>query len=120
VAGWSRLSRGSGPIRPADALLAAVEFVDADADPAVPTVQAVADWLAEQRLGQVTLVTPQPQRDLSAAAGSVCERAWSAAAGIARGTVCSAVSQRFLSHNTSPVITPQLVAEKWLRGGHFA
>ena len=31
----------------ADALLAAVEFVDADADPAVPTVQAVADWLAE-------------------------------------------------------------------------
>ena len=31
----------------ADALLAAVEFVDADADPAMPTVQAVADWLAE-------------------------------------------------------------------------
>jgi hypothetical protein len=44
----------------ADALLAAVEFVDADADPAVSTDQAVADWLAEQRVGRVTLVTPQP------------------------------------------------------------
>jgi hypothetical protein len=44
----------------ADALLAAVAFVDADADPVLPTVQAVADWLAEQRVGEVTLVTPQP------------------------------------------------------------
>jgi RES domain len=44
----------------ADALLAAVEFVDADSDPAVPTVLAVGDWLDEQRVGQVTLVTPQP------------------------------------------------------------
>ena len=44
----------------ADALLAAVEFVDADDDPISPTVQAVEDWLAEQCVGQVTLVTPQP------------------------------------------------------------
>jgi hypothetical protein len=44
----------------ADALLAAVEFVDADDDPVSPMVQAVEDWLAEQRVGQVTLVTPQP------------------------------------------------------------
>lgn len=54
----------------ADALLAAVEFVDAEADLAVSTVQAVADWLAEQRVGQVTLVTPQPLLvDIEAALG---------------------------------------------------
>jgi len=29
-------------------------------DPDLPTVQAVADWLAEQRVGLVTVVTPQP------------------------------------------------------------
>jgi hypothetical protein len=48
------------PNSAADALLASVEFVDADADPLAPTVQAVTDWLAEQHVGQVTLVTPQP------------------------------------------------------------
>ena len=48
------------PNSTADALLASVEFVDADADPPAPTDQAVADWLAAQRVGQVTLVTPQP------------------------------------------------------------
>ena len=48
------------PNAEADALLAAVEFVDADDDPDLPTVQAVADWLAEQRVGLVTVVTPQP------------------------------------------------------------
>ena len=48
------------PNAEADALLAAVEFVDADDDPVLPTVQAVADWLAEQRVGLVTVVTPQP------------------------------------------------------------
>ncbi len=37
-----------------------MEFVDADVDPELPTVHAVADWLAEQRIGQVTAVTPQP------------------------------------------------------------
>ena len=44
----------------ADALLAAVEFVDADDDPELSTVQAAADWLAEQRVGLLTVVTPQP------------------------------------------------------------
>lgn len=48
------------PNSTADALLASVEFVDADDDPPSPTVQAVTDWLAQQRVGQVTLVTPQP------------------------------------------------------------
>lgn len=44
----------------ADVLLAAVQFVDAADDPAAPTVQAVEEWLAKQRVGRVTLVTPQP------------------------------------------------------------
>jgi RES domain len=44
----------------ADALLAAVESVDADDEPESQTAQAVEDWLAGQRVGQVTLVTPQP------------------------------------------------------------
>ncbi|MEZ0362646.1 RES family NAD+ phosphorylase [Mycobacterium sp. pUA109] len=48
------------PSPAADALLAAVEFVDADVDPPVPAAQAVAEWLAAQRVGRVTLVTPQP------------------------------------------------------------
>ena len=49
------------PPKPApDALLAAVEFVDADVDPELPTVHAVADWLAERGIGRVTAVTPQP------------------------------------------------------------
>lgn len=47
------------PNSTADALLAAVEFVDADADPELPTVEAVADWSAEQRVGLVRVVTPQ-------------------------------------------------------------
>ena len=44
----------------ADALLAAVEFVGADDEPESQTAQAVEDWLAVQRVGQITLVTPQP------------------------------------------------------------
>ncbi len=48
------------PNSDAEALLAAVEFVDLDDDPEMPAVQAVADWLAEQRVGRVTVVTPQP------------------------------------------------------------
>lgn len=44
----------------AEALLAAVEFVGADDEAQSPTSQAVADWLAMQRIGHVTLVTPQP------------------------------------------------------------
>lgn len=48
------------PNSTADALLASVQFVEPDADPPAPTAQAVADWLAEQRVGQVTLVTQHP------------------------------------------------------------
>nr|WP_232000642.1 RES family NAD+ phosphorylase [Mycobacterium kyorinense] len=48
------------PNSAADELLAAVDFVGADVDPPMRTVSAVADWLAKQRLGHVTLVTPHP------------------------------------------------------------
>jgi RES domain len=48
------------PNSTADALLASVQFVEPDAGPPAPTVQAVANWLAARRVGQVTLVTPQP------------------------------------------------------------
>ena len=48
------------PNSAADALLAAVKFVDADVDPSVPTAQTVAEWLAVQRVGRICLVTPQP------------------------------------------------------------
>jgi hypothetical protein len=44
----------------AEALLAAVEFVAPEDDPELPAVRAVNDWLAEQRVGLVTVVTPQP------------------------------------------------------------
>ncbi len=44
----------------ADALLAAVEFVDAEPDPEMPTAEAVSEWLDEQRVGLVTAVTQQP------------------------------------------------------------
>ena len=44
----------------AEALLAAVASVGADDEPESRTAQAVEDWLAGQRVGQVTLVTPQP------------------------------------------------------------
>jgi hypothetical protein len=38
----------------AEALLAAVQFVAPEDDPELPTVWAVNDWLAEQRVGLVT------------------------------------------------------------------
>jgi hypothetical protein len=44
----------------AEALLAAVEFVDDGNDPEMPTVQAVSEWLDEQRVGLVRAATTQP------------------------------------------------------------
>lgn len=44
----------------ADALLISVQNVDEDADPEMPTVEAVSEWLDTQRVGLVTAVTQQP------------------------------------------------------------
>src|SRR5581483_11502645 len=44
----------------AEALLAAVDFVDVEDDFEWSTVNAVEDWLGAQRVGQISLATPQP------------------------------------------------------------
>jgi hypothetical protein len=59
-AAWLRPWRGSRPSPPPTHSLPPWSFVDADVDPELPTVHAVADWLAEQGIGRVTAVTPQP------------------------------------------------------------
>jgi uncharacterized protein with PIN domain len=75
----------------ADALLAAVESVDADDEPESQTAQAVEDWLAGQRVGQVTLVTPQPL--------------------LVRSSVCAGYTESagiVLDHQRDPVISRSL------------